>query len=297
MLAGGVAMLAAAGGLAPPLGASRLPKREIPSSGETIPILGMGTWITFNIGDNPEALTLRVEVLRRLLAGGGGMVDSSPMYGTAEAVIGRCLARLGSSAGLFATTKVWTSSESEGRAQIDDSFRLWGVDRFDLFQVHNLLGLETQLATLRAAREAGRIRYIGITTSHGRRHDDMAAAMRRERLDFIQFTYNPLDREAESRLLPLARDQGVGVIVNRPFRRGGLIDLTRGKPLPGFAAELGAKSWAQLILKFALSHPAVTVAIPATANPDHMTENLDAARGPLPNADLRDRITDAMAAL
>ena len=186
---------------------------------------------------------------------------------------------------------------SEGPAQLADSFRLWGVGTFDLMQVHNLRAWRAHLRTLRAAKADGRIRHIGITTSHGRRHGEMLDVLAREPLDFVQFTYNPLDRGAEGRLLPLSMDKGIAVIVNRPFQRGALIRRSEGAPLPGFAAELGCESWAQLILKFVVSHPGVACAIPATTNPDHMSENMAAALGPMPDAALRQRISDALAAL
>ncbi|MGB0711953.1 MAG: aldo/keto reductase [Gammaproteobacteria bacterium] len=265
-------------------------RRVIPSSGQALPVIGMGTWITFNVGDDPEVIAQRTEVLRTFLQMGGGMVDSSPMYGSAEATLGRCLRTLGDDRGLFSATKVWTGSEDEGREQIADSQRLWGIDYFDLFQVHNLLAWREHLPHLRDMKARGRLAHTGITTSHGRRHDDLERIMAREELDFVQLTYNILDREPEQRLLPLARERGIAVIANRPFRRGGLIDALKGKPLPPWVEETGAASWPQFLLRFIVSHPAVTCAIPATSRVDHMRENMAAGRGVLPDAALRERM-------
>lgn len=264
--------------------------RAIPRDGRRIPAVGMGTWITFNVGEDPVLRDARTEVMRAFFEAGGRMIDSSPMYGSSQAVVGHGLSKLGAPDGFLPTDKIWTSDEDGGRAQAEDSRRHWGVPRFEVLQVHNLRAWEAHLETIAAMRDAGTVGYSGITTSHGRRHGDMAAVMERHRPDFVQITYNPLDREAEDRLLPMARDLGIGVIVNRPFRRGSLTGSLSGEPLPGWAAEIGARSWAQAILKFILSHPAVTVAIPATTVPDHARENMAAAEGPMPDAALRERI-------
>lgn len=274
--------------------------RPLPASGERLPALGMGTWITFDVGDgrgDAEALAARWAVLQAFFAGGGRLIDSSPMYGSAEAVLGTLLPQLPGAAALFAATKVWTPGRWLGERQMARSLELWGLPRFDLMQVHNLLDWETHLPTLRRMKAEGALRYLGITTSHGRRHDDFAAIVRRERLDFVQFTYNIAHREAERRLLPLAAERGCAVIVNRPFDGGGLFHRVRGRPLPGFAAELGCASWAALFLKFVLAHPAVTCAIPATSRADHMRENMAALHGPLPDAALRRRMLAAFEAL
>ncbi len=225
------------------------------------------------------------------------MIDSSPMYGSSQAVVGRGLEKLGRPQALFSAEKVWTSSGANGPAQIEQSRRFWGVKRFDLLQVHNLLAWEAHLDTLQAMKAAGRLRYVGITTSEGRRHDLVEEIMRRHPLDFVQFTYNPVDREAEQRLLPLAGERGIAVIVNRPFQQGALTRRLEGEPLPDWAGEAGATSWAQLILKFILSHPTVTVAIPATTQVDHVRENLAAAGGALPDKELRERIAAHIGAL
>lgn len=271
--------------------------RPIPATGEFIPVIGMGTWITFNVGDDPQALAVRAEVLRAFFAAGGGMIDASPMYGTAESVVGRTLETLGYPEGLFSATKVWTSAGSDGPAEIAESARLWGLARFDLLQVHNLLAWEAHLETLKAMKAEGRLRYIGVTTSHGRRHRDLERVMSREPLDFVQLTYNIADREAEARLLPLAAERGIAVIANRPYRRGALVERARGRSLPGWGAEIGCSGWPQALLKFIVSHPALTCAIPATSRPDHMLENMGAGVGPLPDARLRERMAADFAAL
>jgi len=266
--------------------------RPIPSTGEMIPVLGMGTWITFNVGSSTRLRDERVRVLQTFFDRGGRMVDSSPMYGSAEDVMGYCLKRVRDPSPLFSATKIWTSSDAEGEVQMQDSERLWGETQFDLQQVHNLLNWEFHLARLKEWKASGRIRYLGITTSHGRRHGDFADVMQAEPLDFVQLTYNVLDREVEDRLLPLAADRGQAVIVNRPFRRGGLFQSLGHHPLPEWANEFDARNWAQFFLKFVLSHPAVTCAIPATSQVAHMEENMAAARGPLPDAAMRKRMID-----
>ena len=265
-------------------------ERPIPSSGERLPVIGMGTWITFNVNRDPVSMAPLRPVLETFFARGGALVDSSPMYGMAEAVLGELLPQVDGRERLFAATKVWTPGKRMGERQMERSRELWRLPRFDLMQVHNLLDWQVHLETLRAWKAAGRIRYIGITTSHGRRHEDMEHIMRTQPLDFVQFTYNVLDREAERRLLPLARERGMGVIVNRPFRGGALFNRVRSRPLPGWAAEIGCDNWAQVFLKFIVSHPAVTCAIPATSRVEHMRENMGAGTGPLPDAALRKRM-------
>jgi diketogulonate reductase-like aldo/keto reductase len=212
-------------------------------------------------------------------------------------VIGYGLQKLGRPSTLFSAEKVWTSSTTAGPTQIEQSRRFWGVPKFDLVQVHNLLAWKAHLQTLFAMKAAGTVRYVGITTSEGRRHDLVEQIMRSEPIDFVQFSYNVVDREVEKRLLPLASERGIAVIVNRPFRQGALIQRLKGERLPEWAAELGASSWSQLVLKFILSHPAVTVAIPATTRVDHVRENLSAAAGPMPDPAMRDRISAYVQAL
>jgi diketogulonate reductase-like aldo/keto reductase len=270
--------------------ANRPAARTIPSSGEAITAVGLGTWITFNVGDDPVLRDECADVMAAFFESGGRMIDCSPMYGSSQPVIGYGLEKLGRPEALFSAEKVWTSSAEGGPAQIERSRRLWGVPHFDLLQVHNLVAWEAHLRTLFDMKAAGRLRYVGITTSEGRRHGLFEEIMRSHPLDFVQFTYNIVDREAEERLLPLAADRGMAVIVNRPFQQGSLTTRLEGESLPDWASEIGATSWAQFILKFILSHPAVTVAIPATTRVDHVRENLAAASGLLPDAALRERM-------
>jgi aryl-alcohol dehydrogenase-like predicted oxidoreductase len=278
--------------------AADLHRRPIPATGELVPAVGMGTWITFNVGDDASLRAHRVEVLRRFFAMGGAVIDSSPMYGSSEAVVGHGLAQLGRPDALFSATKVWTPLAMMGAGQMADSRELWGVDRFDLMQVHNLLNWDGHLPTILEDKAAGRVRYVGITTSHGRRHDDFERLMASDLpLDAVQFTYNIVDREAEARLLPLAAERGLAVVINRPFRRGALFDAYEKRALPAWAAEIGAANWAQVFLKFVISHPAVTVAIPATSRVDHMSENMGALTGSLPDAALRRRMAADVADL
>lgn len=296
------ALAGACSGLLPgaSIAASEAPTRlakPILASGGPLPAIGMGTWITFNVGADPQALEIRSDILRAFFAAGGGMIDSSPMYGSAEAVVGKALARLQRPAGLFAASKVWTESGTNGPAEIAESQRLWGVDGFDLLQVHNLLAWRDHLETLKAMKAERRLRYLGVTTSHGRRHRELEQIMGSQPIDFIQLTYNIADREAEARLLPLAAERGIAVIANRPLRRGELVASSQRHPLPGWAAEIGCTGWPQVLLKFIVSHPAVTCAIPATSQVAHMHENMAAGRGPMPDAALRRRMATDFAAL
>lgn len=264
--------------------------RIIPASGEKLPAIGMGTWLTFNVGDNQQAREQRVQVLQAFFDRGGALIDSSPMYDSAEAVLGYCLPRIKNRQALFSATKVWINGEWLGIQQMERSRRLWGGQRFDLMQIHNLLDWETHLSTLRDWKAEGKLRYIGVTTSHGRRHDDLSSIMQTQPIDFVQFTYNILDREAEQRLLPQAADKGLAVIINRPFQGGSLFRYVRGKPLPDWAGEFDCHNWAQFFLKFVVSHPAVICAIPATEQAAHMLENMGALYGRLPDAAMRERM-------
>lgn len=277
--------------------AAALINRPIPGTGEPLPVIGMGSWITFNVGADERLRAARSQVLQAFFAAGGGLIDSSPMYGSSEAVIGHGLKVTGQPPSLFAATKVWTWGRAAGIEEMEESRRLWGVERFDLLQIHNLLSWEDHLDTLRQMKAEGRVRYIGITTSHGRRHGDFEAVMRQEDIDFVQFTYNIVDRAAERRLLPLAAESGLAVIINRPFRRGALFDRVAGHALPDWAAEIDCANWAQVFLKFIVSHPAVTCAIPATSRVDHMRENMGALHGRLPDPDLRRRMAATFEAL
>ncbi|MEW6294269.1 MAG: aldo/keto reductase [Pseudomonadota bacterium] len=274
-------------GLAQP---ARPATRAIPSSGDAIPLVGLGTWITFNVGNDRAARDASADVMRAFFAAGGRLIDSSPMYGSSQEVIGHGLAKLGRQADVFCADKVWISDVGQGRAQMETSRRRWGVARIDLMQVHNLLAWEAHLPTLFAMKAGGELRYVGITTSHGRRHGELERIMASQPIDFVQFTYNLVDREAEARLLPLAQERGIAVLANRPFQQGALLDRLARRPLPAWAAEIDCTSWAQFALKFVISHPAVTCAIPATTRVDHVRENLAAATGRMPDATMRARM-------
>lgn len=284
-----------AGAQAPPPPA--LLTRPIPSSGEALPRVGLGTWVTFNVGDDSVARDACADVMQAFFAAGGRMIDSSPMYGSSQAVVGHGLAKSGPAARVFAADKVWVSPGARGPAQIEASRRLWNVPRFDLLQVHNLLALQEHLPTLLAMKAAGRLRYVGITTSEGRRHREIEQIMAAQPIDFVQVSYNVLDRDVEQRILPLARERGIAVIANRPFRQGDLIRQLQRHRLPAWAAELDCDSWAQVALKFIVSHPDVTCAIPATTRVDHVRQNMAAARGRMPDAAMRQRIAAHVAAL
>jgi diketogulonate reductase-like aldo/keto reductase len=273
-----------------PTATGMLLSRPIPSSGEELPVIGLGSWVTFNVGNDRTARAGCTEVMRHFFAAGGRMIDSSPMYGSAQEVIGEALQQLGKPARLFAADKVWVGSGARGPEQIETSRRHWGVPSFDLLQVHNLLAWQDHLATLFAMKAAGRLRYVGITTSEGRRHADILQIMASQPIDFVQITYNILDREVEERILPLARERGIAVIANRPFRQGALIEALGRHRLPSWAAEIDCANWAQFLLKFIVSHPAITCAIPATSNVAHVRENMQAASGRLPDAALRRRM-------
>lgn len=271
--------------------------RPIPASGERLPLIGLGSWITFNVGNDPHARDSVTELLRTFFQLGGTLLDSSPMYGSSEEVIGHSLARLGKPASLFSATKVWTSSAADGPRQIETSRQLWGVERFDLLQVHNLVAWEAHLETLFAMKQAGKLRYVGITTSHGRRHRELEAIMRAHPIDFVQATYNPVDRDVEQRILPLAAEKKIAFIANRPFQGGSLINRVNRQPLPAWAADIECANWAQLLLKFTVAHPAVSCAIPATSRVEHLRENMGAMRGVLPDAAMRARIANTIARL
>jgi diketogulonate reductase-like aldo/keto reductase len=264
--------------------------RRIPSSGEALPLVGLGSWITFNVGNDIVARDACADVVRAFFDAGGRLIDSSPMYGSSQPVIGYSLKKLGQPPTLFSADKVWVSSGSRGPDQIEASRRYWEVPRFDLLQVHNLLSWEDHLGTLFAMKAAGQVRYVGITTSEGRRHGDVEKIMRTQPLDFVQVSYNIADRKVENRILPLARDRGIGIIINRPFREGELIKKMERRPLPSWAAEIDCANWAQFILKFIISHPAITCAIPATTRVDHVQENMGAAPGRLPDDAMRARM-------
>lgn len=262
--------------------------RKIPRSGEALPVIGMGTWQTFDVG--PSEREPLVDVLKALLAAGGRVIDSSPMYGRAEEATGDVIARAAVSGRPFLATKVWTSGKAAGIAEMTRSLERMRTHKLDLMQIHNLLDWKTHLPVLREWKEAGKIRYLGITHYARSAFGDLEALLRREKLDFIQLPYNALDREAEKRLLPAAAETGTAVLVMRPFAEGALFQRVKGRALPSWAADIDCDSWAQLFLKFILGHPAVTCPIPATSKLKHMTDNLKAGFGRLPDADLRARI-------
>jgi diketogulonate reductase-like aldo/keto reductase len=269
--------------------AARAPmKKPIPSTGEAIPVIGLGTSGTFDARPGAARSAL-APVLQAFFDRGGTLIDSSPMYGESEEVVGELL-KATRHESVFAATKVWADGKQAGIDQMERSRRLWGVTRFDLMQIHNLRDWQEHLATLKDWKAQGRIRYIGITTSHGRMHDELERALEREPFDFVQLTYNLDDREVERRLLPLAAERKIAVLVNRPFQRGGLFDKVRGKSLPPWAKDLGIASWAQYFLKFVVSHPAVTCAIPATSKLKHVEDNMAAGYGRLPDAAERERM-------
>ncbi|HXW74386.1 MAG TPA: aldo/keto reductase [Steroidobacteraceae bacterium] len=269
-------------------------RRRIPSSGEEIPVIGLGTSGPFEVGDSvAERAPLR-QVLEAFFGGGGRLIDTSPMYSSAERVLGELLTpEMHQRA--FLATKVWTRGERAGVEQMTHSVQLLHSTRLDLVQVHNLLDLDTQLRTLYAWRNSGRVRYVGVTHYTVNAHAELARVLERERLDFVQFNYSPVTRAAEQRLLPLAAERGVAVLVNRPFEDGALFAAIRGRPLPAWAAELDAASWAQLALKFIAAHPAVSCIIPATGSTTHLTDNLGGGRGRLPDAHQREAIARAFA--
>lgn len=287
---GTIAMLGLPGAVsAQAPGAPAMLARPVPSSGEALPVIGLGSWITFNVGNDRAARAECAAVMRAFFAAGGRMIDSSPMYGSAQDVIGEALQQIRPER-LFSADKVWIGAGARGPAQVETSRRRWRVPRFDLLQVHNLLAWEQHLPTLLEMKAAGRLRYVGITTSEGRRHAAVERVLSTQPVDFVQVTYNILDREVERRILPLARERRIAVIANRPFRQGELTQALARKPLPGWAAEIGCTSWAQVLLKFIVSHGAVTCAIPATTRVDHVRENMRAGTGVLPDAALRRRM-------
>lgn len=258
-------------------------QRPIPSSGELLPVMGMGTSRTFDTAADPASLAKLTEVMQVFFAGQGQVIDSSPMYGNAETRVGDVLRAMEDTPPLFAATKVWTTGKERGIAQMEESARRMHVKTFDLIAVHNLEDWETQLATLKQWKDEGRVRYIGITTSHGRDHAQLMEVMRSEPLDFVQFSYNIEDRAAEQALLPLAQDRGIATMINRPYQRGVLFGKSQDHPLPALAGELDCSSWGQFFLKFILGHPAVTCVIPATASPAHMADNMLANFGRVPD--------------
>ena len=267
--------------------AAGLITRPIPTSGELLPVMGVGSSITFDTGLDNTTLENLTAVMRAFFNGGGTLIDSSPMYGNAETVLGAVLSRLETKPGLFAATKVWTRGREAGIEQMRDSSVKMQVPVFDLMQIHNLVDWKVHLQTLLRWKEEGKIRYIGITTSHRRNHAELEQIMRQQPIDFVQFSYNIDNRLAEQRLLPIAAERGIATLINRPYQRGALFQRSAGKPLPGLATELGCDSWGQFFLKFIIGHPAVSCLIPATAKLHHMQDNMGANFGPVPDPSLR----------
>ncbi len=267
-------------------------KRKIPSSGEEIPVIGMGSSNTFDVGTAAAELDPLRAVLEALVAGGATVIDTSPMYGRSEAVLGELIAKLDLRPRLWLATKVWTRGREAGEAQIAESMRRLRTDRLELLQIHNLLDWREHVPTLRALQQSGKVRYSGITHYRADAHAELERVLADERFDFLQVNYSLAERGAESRLLPFCRDNGVAVLANRPFADGAMFDKVRGKPLPPWAAEIGCASWAQFFLKFVVSHPAVTCAIPATAKSRHVQDNCAAGLAPTPDAAQRARMAE-----
>ena len=280
----GATVLAAGRAAAQP--EARMHQRKIPSSGETLPVVGVGTWRTFDVGAQPAGRAPLAEVLRLLFDAGGSVIDTSPMYGSAETVVGDLLTAADARARAFIATKVWTTGRDNGIAQMRNSLRLLKTDRIDLMQIHNLVDWRAHLPTLRAWKAEGRIRYLGITHYTQSAHDELESVMRAEKWDFVQINYALDDRAVERTLLPLAAERGIAVIVNQPFGGGGLLRKLLSRKLPDWAGEIGATSWAQILLKFVLANPAITCVIPGTGKPEHMADNLRAGFGVYPDAAL-----------
>jgi len=261
--------------------------KVIVKTGEKLPVIGMGTSRTFDAIGNTELLTRLQQVTQTFFDMGGGMIDSSPMYGSAQEVIGELLPGVARETNLFAATKVWVQGKEQGLEQMEVSRQQWGIKRFDLMQIHNLIDWETHLETLKQMKAEGKIRYVGITTSHGRDHNELINILKKHDFDFVQLTYNIGNRDVESPLLSIAQEKGIAVIVNRPYQRGALFHQVKGKSVPTWAQEFDCTSWGQYFLKFAVSHPAVNCAIPATSKVKHMQDNMQAGRGRLPTAKQR----------
>jgi aryl-alcohol dehydrogenase-like predicted oxidoreductase len=259
--------------------------RPLPSGSARLPVIGCGTWLGFDVGSRPGEWPQRAEVLQALFGSGGKVVDTSPMYGSAEQVVGELLERSASRDKAFVATKVWTSGKQAGIEQMERSMSLLRTDHIDLMQIHNLLDWKVHLATLRDWKAQGRISFIGVTHYTDDAHPQLEEVMRSEPLDFVQFNYSIANRAAEQRLLPLAAERGIAVLVNLPFGGGKVLRSLQQQPLPVWAQEIGCVSWNQVLLKFVLSQPAVTCVIPGTSNPGHMRTNAAAGSGELPPPD------------
>ena len=270
---------------------SAMHQREIPSTREPLPVIGIGTWQTFDVGSGASREPLE-QVLRVFADMGGRMIDSSPMYGRSEEVVGDLVAKTGAPAKPFIATKVWTRGKDAGIREMRESMRKLRVKVCDLMQVHNLLDVDTHLDTLAGWKKEGLVRYVGVTHYTASGAEDVARVISRRPVDFVQINYSVAERDAEKRLLPLCRDKGVAVIANRPFAGGDLFRRLRGTALPSWSAEIDCSSWAQLMLKFVVSHPALTCAIPASAKPEHTRDNMAAGYGRMPDEAMRKRISD-----
>lgn len=277
--------------------AETIVKKPIPKTGELLPVIGLGTWQTFDVGAAKAAREPLRQVLSEFVRLGGSVVDSSPMYGKSEGVAGDLAAELGVHKQLFLATKVWTSGRDAGVRQMEESFKRLRTERMDLMQVHNLVDYRVHLSTLRRWKEEGKVRYIGVTHYTASAHDELARVLASEDLDFVQINYSLGERDAEKSLLPVAAERRIAVLINRPLGAGGLFTKVRGKPLPAWANEIGCASWAQFFLKFVISHPAVTCAIPATSKAAHLIDNMQAGLGSLPAPAVRKQMADYFAAL
>ena len=290
----GAGALALTGGSAM---ADSIVRKPVPKTGETLPAIGLGTWQTFDVGASRSAREPLKNVLREFVRLGGSVIDSSPMYGKSESVTGDLAAELGVQKQIFLATKVWISGREAGIRQMEESFTRLRTQRMDLMQVHNLVDYRTHLATLRARREQGKVRYIGVTHYTSSAYDELARVLAAEDIDFVQLNYSVFEREAEKRLLPLAAEKRLAVLINRPFAAGDLFRKVRSKPLPPWTHEIDCASWAQYFLKFVISHPAVTCAIPATSKVEHLVDNMRAMHGPMPDAQARERMARYLADL
>ena len=278
----------------PGAGSGAMLSRRIPSTGEMLPVIGLGTWQTFDVGNSKEERAPLADVLSAFAALGGRLIDSSPMYGRSEEVAGDIAAGLGLREKLFVATKVWTEGRNAGIRQMEESMRRLRAKPIDLMQVHNLVDVRTHLATLRDWKRQGLVRYIGVTHYTAGSHDDVARILAAETVDFVQINYSVGEREAEQRLLPLAQERGVAVIVNRPFAGGNMFRRLRDQPLPPWAADIDCSTWAQILLKFVIGHPAVTCAIPATSKLAHLRDNMQAGTGRLPDGKQREMIARSL---
>ena len=272
-------------------------KRAIPSSGEQIPVIGLGTYQAFDVGGDAAVREQLKQVLRELVAKGGSVIDSSPMYGRAESFVGDLTAELNLRSSLFLATKVWTSGKEAGIRQMEESFRLLRTQTMDLMQIHNLVDWRTHTATLKDWKQKGRVRYMGITHYHSGAYDELERLIKTRDYDFVQLNYSIAERDAESSILPLAQQMGVAVIANRPFAQSSLFSRVRGKTVPAWAAEFDCTTWAQFFLKYIVSHPALTCAIPATNKPQHLLDNMGAGYGRLPDQQTRQKMASLVDSL